>query len=260
MIDRLLADTRAFIAQHLAEMHKPAVACSFGKDSMVMLALVREQKPDVDVVYFNAFPSPTKHAFAMQVANDWKLNLHCPTPLGRDLIGKGDHVKILELHLLAPNRAMAFPMEAEPGYEPDADCHCAIAKLNEPVADCQLDFDGVFIGHRNDDVDPTQSAVPLASDAVIYPDFRYLYPLKDWTEADIWHATNLLEIPQNWARYSQNEMAANNDYYPLCTRCLSSDVPVTCPKTQQDIPGVRAQLGLDANRMAWRSAFINLAA
>jgi 3'-phosphoadenosine 5'-phosphosulfate sulfotransferase (PAPS reductase)/FAD synthetase len=41
--------TKRFIAESLAKVNSPYVACSFGKDSSVMLHLVLEQKPDVQV-------------------------------------------------------------------------------------------------------------------------------------------------------------------------------------------------------------------
>lgn len=223
-----------------------------------MLWLVREQKPDIDVVYFDAFPSPTKHRFALDIAQQYDLKLHSPVPMGRDVIGKGSHVEIIEAYQIAPKRVMALPIEAEPDYTSDKKCLCALDKMHAPVADCQLHFDGIFIGHRNDDVDPTQGAVPLESDAVIYEDFRYLYPLKDWTEKDIWEASKLLGIPQNEARYFQHDMTANNDYYPLCTKCLGSDSEVICPQTNLPLPGMRAILKLDDRREAWRKTFVNI--
>lgn len=223
-----------------------------------MLWLVREQKPDIDVVYFDAFPSPTKHKFALDITRQYGLKLHSPVAFGRDVIGNGSHVEILEAHLLAPKRAMIFPMEANADYVPDENCLCALDRMHAPIADCQLFFDGVFVGHRNDDVDPTQGAVPLESDAVIYSDFRYLYPLKDWTEKDIWEASLLLGIPQNEARYFNNDMTANNDYYPLCTKCLGSDCEVICPQTNLPLPGMRSILKLDERREAWRKTFVNI--
>ncbi len=47
----LVAKTEGFIRWSLARMQNPYVACSFGKDSSVMLHLILKQKPDIPVVF-----------------------------------------------------------------------------------------------------------------------------------------------------------------------------------------------------------------
>jgi predicted phosphoadenosine phosphosulfate sulfurtransferase len=47
----LVAKTERFIRWALARVANPYVACSFGKDSSVMLHLVLNQKPDIPVVF-----------------------------------------------------------------------------------------------------------------------------------------------------------------------------------------------------------------
>lgn len=47
----LVAKTRAFIADSLSKVEKPYLACSFGKDSAVMLHLVLQEKPGIDVIF-----------------------------------------------------------------------------------------------------------------------------------------------------------------------------------------------------------------
>lgn len=255
LVDRTLD----FIREQLQIVKAPCLLSSFGKDSMVMLWLVRRLKPEIDVVYFDAFPSPTKHRFALDIAQKWKLNLHSPIARARDVVAKDDHVELGELFELAPERLTYFPIEAEPYYTPAADCLCALDKIFAPVAaKCDFGFDSAFTGIRGDDVDPIWGkGVPPAS--VIDQDgFKLIYPLRDWTERDIWDASFAYGIPQNEARYFNNDMTANNDYYPLCTKCLASDGEVICPQTNLPLMGRRSDLKLDERREGWLKTFVNL--
>lgn len=260
MIEKLIRQTSDFISEQLAQLKAPCVLSSFGKDSMVLLWLIRQQKPDVDVVYFDAFPSPTKHRFALDIIQRWELTIHSPVARGRDVVANGDHIELAELHELAPNQFTYFPIEAETDYVPDENCLCGLEKLTAEVApQCEFNFDGAFMGIRGDDVDPTWGACPPPDYVIPRGDnFRLVYPLKDWTEKDIWEASFLLGIPQNEARYFNNDMTANNDYYPLCTKCLGSDCEVICPQTNLPLPGMGSTLKLDDRREAWRKTFVNI--
>jgi 3'-phosphoadenosine 5'-phosphosulfate sulfotransferase (PAPS reductase)/FAD synthetase len=263
MFRELIDSTCRLLAGELSRSRNPAVACSFGKESMVMLGLARRIKPDVAVIYFPGLPHPTKHLFAERVAKEWNLNLYAPYPRARDAISRDGHVELVELYELAPNRFMYFPIEAPEDYEPDASAHCGLAFLNEePVAAQADDFDAVFIGHRNDDQDPTHGSVPLKDYVVDYGDFRYVYPLRDWTEGDIWAASRLLGIPQNEARYRDRDLGADNDYHEICTRCFLGSPErrsVICPKTGEETPIVFEEARLEGRRGEYRRTFTNIA-
>lgn len=262
-IERLVEETREFIAERLATSRNPVVACSFGKESMVMLALAREIKSDITALYFPGLPHPTKHLFAERMAREWNLNLYAPYPRVRDVVSKDGQVELVELYELAPKRFMYFPVEAAPDYEPDASAHCGLAFLKEePVSARADDFDAVFIGHRGDDQDPTHGSVPLNDYVVDYGDFRYIYPLRDWTEDDIWAASRLLGIPQNEARYRDRDIGADNDYHDLCTRCFlggAGRASVICPKTGDETPVAFEEAKLEERREVYRRAFVNIA-
>jgi 3'-phosphoadenosine 5'-phosphosulfate sulfotransferase (PAPS reductase)/FAD synthetase len=262
-IARLIDATRALIAEQLAISRNPAVACSFGKESMVMLGLARLIKPHVAALYFPGLPHPTKHLFAERMAKEWSLNLYAPYPRARDVISKDGHVELVELYEIAPARFMYFPIEAPKDFEPDASADCGLAFLKEELVAARADdFDAVFIGHRNDDRDPTYGNVPLKDHVVSFGGFRYVYPLKDWSEADVWAASRLLGIPQNAARYRDQDMTANNDYHELCTRCFPGGperTSVICPKTGEETPTVFEEARLEERRDEYRRAFVNIA-
>ena len=250
--------TREFIAAHLASLKAPCVACSFGKDSMVMLWLVREQMPDVPVVYFEHFDIPSKHAFARQVAEEWGLNLHVIRAKGITFYGRVGHVELVAAHELAPSKFVMTPIEPQPNL-PATGAICGVDSLYEewpgmmpPV------YDGVFIGHRSDDQDILMGAIPLSQDVFGDDDFKYIYPLRDWTAKDVWDFHRRYSVPVNGDRYGKKDVEANNDLWPLCTRCMASDEPVKCPKTGETIPGLARFLNLQERTDFWREVAVNL--
>lgn len=259
----LVDDTIGLLGDQLAKSERPCVAWSAGKDSQVMLWLILSMRPSIPAVYFAPFEHPTKHEFAETIIDEWGLDWISPAPIGRDLVTAPDgHVEIVELYQIGNGQCMYFPVEAEPGYVPDEYARCGKNLLEGgPISSGHLDFDAVFIGHRGDDVDPVYGAVRLQAHVVERDGFRYVYPLRDWTEADIWEASRRFNIPQNTARYEERRMSANADYWNLCTDCLHPDPDgsgVQCPRTGQRVPLLPDTLDLDARREEWRKVFVNL--
>lgn len=264
MIEDLIADTFDFIEEQIKTAVSPAIAWSAGKDSQVLLYFAVTIQPEIPIIYFRALNHPAKHSFMERIAQEWNLNLIIPSPIGRDVLqAENGRIEIIEVYQVGANQTMYFPVEAEPGFVPDAAAICGRKHLEDGPISCAVpDRDAIFIGHRGDDADPTHGQVPLKSYVAEDRGFKYVYPLKDWTEAEIWEASNILSIPQNEARYRRGEMEANADYYPLCTGCLRAGAPgetVRCPQTQTMVPLLPAEINPEANRAAWRAAFVNIA-
>lgn len=258
---RKIRHSLKMIERELATASNPAVACSFGKDSMAVLWMVRRYAPEIPVLYCEAIPHPTKHKFMEQVTADYGLNVIKSRPLHRDVILGGDNVEIIEVHQLGIGCNAYFPIEAFPGSTPDKDSTCGLAMLTERIPSTYSTFDAVFIGHRGDDVDPTHGAIPLQAEVFTAGEFRYVYPLRDWTEADVWEASRILKVPQNTRRYHDGDLTANNDYYDLCTACLcqrDDAESVVCPKTGSDFPVLFKADVLASRRQAWRDSLVNI--
>lgn len=70
------AQIHARILQHL-EHHDGYLALSGGKDSLVVLDLVRQVDPNVPVVFFDSgLEFPETHAYIDELRQRWRLNLH----------------------------------------------------------------------------------------------------------------------------------------------------------------------------------------
>lgn len=68
---RLIRETEDFIKYCLRKVKNPYVACSFGKDSIVMLHLILEYKPDIKVIWIT-FPETKYLNNYYDVSEQWK--------------------------------------------------------------------------------------------------------------------------------------------------------------------------------------------
>jgi hypothetical protein len=77
----------------------------------------------------------------------------------------------------------------------------------------------------------------------------YAFPLRHFTDEDIWHYHREFNVPINTKRYDEKsgfrefaDLTFNNDHYHACTRCLDRDEAeqVFCPKAQAMIPNISA--------------------
>jgi len=63
-------ETLLYIEHILNKSYNPVILCSFGKDSMVMLYLIRKIKKDIPVLFFKEPFFPKKYSFANEVIMD----------------------------------------------------------------------------------------------------------------------------------------------------------------------------------------------
>lgn len=258
MSEDLHSRTRRLIAEQLGEMKAPCVACSFGKDAMVLLHFVRELAPDVPVIYCPHFDAEVKHDFVAKMVRDWNLNIVPFLPKYRDFYGKGQHVELLDIYELAPERYLVLPVEAQPILKEGATLICGMDALNKPTAPSLPVFDGVFIGQKRADVDVVAGRLEGTREVVEFPGFRYICPLAEWTDADIWTAIRQYDIPYNRERYDNGSTLHNNDLWNLCTACIGSKHSVHCPKIDAEVPGMAGWVDLPTRTRQVASAMVNM--
>jgi phosphoadenosine phosphosulfate reductase len=74
--DKKLKTSLRLVKQALSEQNNPILACSFGKDSMVVLHLVRQLKPDIKIIWNNTqVEYPDTYKFAEEITRDWNLEV-----------------------------------------------------------------------------------------------------------------------------------------------------------------------------------------
>jgi hypothetical protein len=229
------------IEKSLEMYRRPCVLSSFGKDSMLMLHMIRNwYSKDIPVVYFKQPYFPRKHAFGDRMAAELELEIYTNIPpLGVSITSKRGKAEIVQ-HFGMGKKHLTLPLgrqriEGAPKWVCGAQTFAS-----GPFGSFAWPFDVAFVGHKSADTDPVQGDVPLQVDIhQIEGSCHLAYPLRHFTDADVWRLTKEWDIPFNRLCYGQDggqsdtESFWNPDYFPYCNRCLDpNEEPfVICPKT-----------------------------
>ncbi len=246
-------DTVELIRAKASAARKPAVMLSFGKDSMALAHLIRialfkglnhnhfplTHAFPLPVIYHRDPWFPQKHEFADGVIRSWAMEAHDYPP-------QACGVKVNEerLELVARYHfgllALDIPKNVvHSQYYPRRDYICGLNDwLQRPKAAGVLyPWDCVFIGHKSSDVDPFDGPVPLKSDCVKVAGVELVFPLRHWSDEDVWDYIERNAIPVQRSRYRGRQESAdlwyNNDYVHACTACIdprNKAKTVECPK------------------------------
>lgn len=264
------AKTFSCIAQGLAEARRPAVLWSGGKDSTVLLHLVRRFRPDVDVICWRVPFLPAKWEFHERLAREWNLTVYDFPPAWAALCHGNGRIDLMEAYAIGA-QALVVARGTEP-FESgnrnvetgkgNRDWVCGRAWLERPKAPV-VDFpwDVLFHGHKSGDEDPCSGPVPLKLDvAERVGCAKTYYPLRDWSDEAVTDYTLEEGIPWDSNRYEMGDGKAetgkvvlrtladkglNSDYYHACMRCIDkrAGAYVRCPLSGLDVENVsgRAQ-------------------
>jgi hypothetical protein len=230
-----------------------ALLCSFGKDSMALLHLIREVLlPDklschaypVPVIWHRHPWFPFKNKFGNRIVDTWSIEVHDYPPL---LCGVKYNDTQLELVAKYPfgTMGMDIPLNTESPI-PRRDYVCGKEWLTQPkTSGVEWKWRTVFHGHKSSDVDPFEGNVPLKHDTINVAGVRVEFPLREWTDTDVWDYIEANKIPYDKARYENRGEIGNTwlnpDYIHACYRCVDpreTAEQVDCPKLGEKVENV----------------------
>jgi len=144
----LVTKTERFIAWALKQVQNPYVACSFGKDSAVMLHLVLKQLPDVQAIFVRRIETDLVDNYAEVIAQWGDINLRQITVLGW----------------------------LETGSK----------KRTVSTATSNLEHDSYFVGLRKDESAGRRISLKTAGNFYKMKEGKYrICPMSDWSTNDI---------------------------------------------------------------------------
>lgn len=262
----LLDRTRRLIDQAHRQLPKAAVAWSGGKDSMVLLHLLRTAGLQLPVLFFREPWQPRKYAFHDQLIREWELLVYSWHPAESAFQQAGDEFEVQHVYRLNDDCLTCPTGIVEPAA--DLPWACALDILRRPKQERLVlpPLDAVWVGHKRCDSDPI-----LGGDAgtriearLVASGLHLLFPLRDWSHADIWAYIEAFEVPFDEQRYEKVDGAwrerphkrHNADYVHACTRCLDRREGaakfVECPKLGMTIENIAATVPwVDAQTLSY---------
>lgn len=254
----LLARTRQAIHRWQELVPLNAVSWSGGKDSMVLLHLLHQEGLRPPVIFAREPWQPHRYAFHDELIRDWGLQVMTWHPAASAFQLTGDEFELQNLYRL-DGAAFTCPtgithVEAPVGPEAGP-WACGVEMWQRPrqkELTTHRPFQAFWIGHKACDTDAVLGGeAGTAVDVVTRVDGALgLFPLRDWSDADVWAYIMQFDVPYDRERYGDihpehgypvewRDRAHNADYVQACTACIDprpgAPKIVRCPKFDADV-------------------------
>lgn len=219
------------------------VCWSGGKDSMVLLHLMRECGFELPVIFFREPWQPHKYAFQDYIIREWELLAYTWHPMRSAMQQREQEYEVQNWYRLNDS-VLTCPS----GIVPIADglpWACSIDMLKRPKQERLVidQCDAVWVGHKRCDSDPILGgdAGTRVQGRTMPENVSLFFPLRDWSHEDVWQYIEDYDVPYDKARYVKSDgtwkerdgQEYNADYVHACTACLdreSNEKVVYCPK------------------------------
>jgi hypothetical protein len=246
----MVTSTKDFIAQQVAEHSRPAILSSFGKDSMVLLHLVRAMGLTLPVIFHRDPWEPWKNKFADDIISGWKLAVYDWLPAATGIKVRKTFETVGRWQT-GPKSFADIPKNIIPPSNRQ-DFLCGLRDImDRPKGGCHYHpWDLYLCGHKSSDVDECDGPVPLSVELFHGPP-DVAFPLRDWSDEDVWDYIRRERVPIQEERYNrvtgklrEGHEHFSNDYITACVRCLDPRMGsmVSCPKLNGAmIPNVSAK-------------------
>jgi 3'-phosphoadenosine 5'-phosphosulfate sulfotransferase (PAPS reductase)/FAD synthetase len=235
----------------LENSRNPAVMCSFGKDSMVVLHLVNTFKR-LKVIFHREPFQHHKYDYANRVMKEWDLHVIDYPPSSTAAAEVGSDMEVVNYYQIGA-RTVHLPTGLK-HEDKGPDTLCALTEIyGKPTGTFNYPFDLVFHGHKSVDSDPIMGDVPLFSDVAMNIGApSAAFPIRHFTHADVWRYIEENNIPIHHDRYEKrdgewvekDDKTNNPDYIGCCYACMSQNTgnSVHCPKWGLTVSNVSSQL------------------
>jgi len=259
-----IVSAKEVISKVLPLYSRPIVMSSFGKDSMVLLDVLKLMGHKFPVLFHKEPFFPKKYAFANRVIEEEGYDVYDYPPSGTSFVKHEGHAEIINWYSVGKKftylpTGIRAPEEGKPFL-----CGYRDLYKKPTVPSFLFPWDLVFVGHKSSDKDPMFGEVPLNVDLKKNeggPD--YVFPLRFFTDKDIWDygIKAPAGILMNYQRYDildpwkeLPDITYNNDYHHACVRCMDRDEPATvlCPLIDRQITNISSEINYaDITRPAY---------
>jgi hypothetical protein len=207
------------VRETLAHSVSPAVLSSFGKDSMLLLDLVREVIPHPNVIWFRTGVDET---FARRIIREWNLTAFSWRPADVYLVC-GQQTTMVQEYSVGEHR---LPVLVDL-VESDQCATCRWPNLRTPTL--FLPFDTLLVGWKDTDEHWLKGNAPLATDGFTIGRSKMYAPLRHMTDEAVRAGIIDRKIP----------FEPTPDELPICIHCLESlpEMPVEEFRQRYELEG-----------------------
>lgn len=177
---------RQIIRNALEISRKPYVACSWGKDSICLLHLVVQERPDVDVIWirsdeFDEWPNTDR--IANEFAGRWPISLHTARTM-----------PVTDCY----RQTGGFYVFAETAGQKEADRQYSREFIKAIISRARnIDSDLAFIGLRQEESFGRRVMLRKMGNTFFAKsnEITESFPLSDWTGKDVWAYIAVNDLP-----------------------------------------------------------------
>jgi 3'-phosphoadenosine 5'-phosphosulfate sulfotransferase (PAPS reductase)/FAD synthetase len=222
-----LKQARGIIENALNTSERPVVLCSFGKESLLLLALLRHYT-EVDVLwYYTDDLAKAQKRFAHQIIRDWNLAVYTYQPSDRYYLPNDEGLTLVSEYSIGGE---AFPVLQDIEHSD----RCGLEISSERTPYFAYHWPVTFWGLKSSD-EHFITGRPFVPDGTQVGSTRLYAPLRDFTDEDVWKLTRRLNLPFNEEKY-RGDSKFDPDILHACTACFSHDETVFCPRLSREVP------------------------
>ena len=254
-MNSLLASTIERIHAWHRRWPNASVLWSGGKDSTAMLhVLLHYCGLDLPVIQYREPKFRERYAYSDRLIKEWGLTVYDYPPT-RVAIADGPDVEtgIMRFDMLKyyqwGHTAVVMSLGTERPKQGEKFLCGVTDFLQRPTGNFNWPWESVYIGTKYSDTDLIKGHVPLALDIRAVPGGPMnLYPMRDWTDRDIFayledegvtpDPTRYIKTESGWTNNSDKSL--NADFYPVCFNCVDRHAGphVDCPKLNARISNI----------------------
>jgi hypothetical protein len=260
-----LRASRELIVKALNLWSKPCVLWSGGKDSMVLLHLLRSMLGKIPVVCWREPWFHYKNKFVNRIIDEWELEVWDWHPARVALTKGNNRIDILNYYSFGQHPEAVMMLSRGTEREPAAGEKLVCGKdtvLSRPATPFIPPWDLSFHGHKSTDIDLIHGNLPLEVDLMDTPGMMACaFPLRHWTDADVFDYLEENDVPIDLSRYYKTSegwqiqpyQRLNPDYLPLCLKCCDPDEGeyVHCFKLKMTINNISAAVRWEKPQLAY---------
>ncbi len=212
---------RQNIKEVLDQAKSAAVLSSFGKDSLLLLSLVREFDTHIPVLWFRRAVNAAQVKFARTVIRAWDLEVYSYEPADVYLLAQNGDRSLIQEYSFGTDRLPVVVDLAE-----DGPCSLEPPEYGRTPL-LNLPFDALLVGYKDSDTHWLKGDAKLFGDDYRLGGAKVTAPIRHLSDDTVRAAMHQLPF-----KYGELD-----DRIALCTACMTSDTDeVWCPRAQDYIP------------------------